>query len=151
MDPKFRITKIHRRTVEEMETALEEVRPRYQEACLLRDFFAEVRKALADPGRYWVEQQQNLDDIYTGVWATAQEKGFGKDLGDLTTFQPGKNTDIAAILGEWCRLYDAYLPGLFQYVHFPIPARTNDACEESFSVQKQRIYGRVGKNSWRTW
>jgi len=100
---------------------------------LLRDFFGEVRQALEDPARYWVEQQVELDGIYARAWVAAQEKGLGKDLGELLTFQAGKNLDVTAIHGEWCRLWEAYRPGLFQYVHFPVPVRTNDTCEESFS------------------
>ncbi len=49
-------------------------------------------------------------------------------LGEFRTFHEGKNEDVAAILGEWSRLWEAYRPKLFEYVHFPALVRTNAAC-----------------------
>jgi hypothetical protein len=145
LDPSFRITKIYRQTVESLQAALSEVKVAFDDACLLRDLFEGARKALEDPGRDWVEQRAELDSHYMKVFLAAQEKGLTESLGELRTFQPGKKVDTASILGEWCRLWASYRPGLFQYIHFPKPVRTNGDCETAFSGQKQRIYHRVGK------
>ncbi len=100
MDPRFRITKIYRKAVGALDEAIAAARPAYEDACLLRDYFGEVRKTLGDPDRYWIAHQVDMDDIYARMWDVAQEKGLGKDLGELRTFQAGKNADVAAILGE---------------------------------------------------
>jgi len=145
LDPSFRITKIYRQTVESLQAALSEVMAAYEDACLLRDLFKGARKALEEPARDWAQQQADLDGHYRHAFQQAQENGLVESLGELRTFQPGKKVDAASILGEWCRLWASYRQGLFQYVHFPKPVRTNGDCETAFSGQKQRIYRRVGK------
>lgn len=145
MDPAFRITRITQQTVDALRVALAEVKLRHEEACMLRDLFEVARKALEDPARNWEEQRADLDGHYMNVFQKAQELDLPQPLEELRTFQPGKKVDAASILGEWCRLWASYRPGLFQYVHFPAPVRTNGPCETSFSGQKQRIYKRAGK------
>ncbi|OLS13720.1 MAG: hypothetical protein RBG13Loki_2654 [Promethearchaeota archaeon CR_4] len=104
-----------------------------------------MRRELADPARPWLEQQVALDDVYKRVWVAAQDRGLKADLEDLRTFLPGKKSTVADILGEWCRLWESYRPGLFQYVHFPRPVKTIGACETGFNQEKQRFLGRVSK------
>ena len=63
----------------------------------------------------------------------------------MRSFLPKKNTSFVEILGEWCRLWESYRNGLFQYAKFPIVVKTNNGCKTSFSQEKQDIYRRVGK------
>ena len=46
---------------------------------------------------------------------------------------------------EWCRLWESYLPGLFQYYNFPVVVKTNNSLEQGFSTQKQALFNRVAK------
>ncbi len=46
---------------------------------------------------------------------------------------------------EWCRLWESYLPGLFQYYKIPITVKTNNSLEQGFSAQKQALFYRVAK------
>ena len=145
LDPAYRFTGLFKDTVETLETALESVKSAYEDSCLLLALFQGVRAELADPARPWLEQQVALDDRYRNIWATARERGLEVDLGDLRTFVPGKETPVAEVLGEWCRLWESYRPGLFQYANFPKPVRTNGDCEAGFSKEKQALFGRVAK------
>jgi hypothetical protein len=51
------------------------------------------------------------------------------------------------ILSEYCRLWNSYLPGLFQYYHFPGLNRTNGVLERLFSMEKYALITRVGKGN----
>jgi hypothetical protein len=145
LDPAYRFTKIFRQTVEDVEAALGSVSVTYADSCLLFRLFQGIRGELADPARPWVEQQVALDDRYREVWTIAKKRGLDVDLGDLRTFQPGKKTSIPEILGEWCRLWESYRPGLFQYAKFPAPVRTSTDCELAFSMEKRRAFARMAK------
>jgi hypothetical protein len=145
LDPKARFTRIFEKTREVLARALETVRKQYEDARLLFDLFQPIREGLQDPKRNWLDQQVSLDDQYKKVWTLAKEKGLQKDFAELTTFQAHKDATLAEVLGEWCRLWESYRPGLFQYVHFPVAVKTNNGCESAFSKQKQRAYGRVAK------
>jgi len=48
-------------------------------------------------------------------------------------------------MGEWCRLWNSYLPGLFEYYKFLKPIRTNMELERMLSKEKQAIFNRVAK------
>ncbi|KKN04724.1 hypothetical protein LCGC14_1094570 [marine sediment metagenome] len=48
-------------------------------------------------------------------------------------------------MGEWCRLWESYHRGLFQYYNFPIEIKTNNSLEQGFSTQKQALFNRVAK------
>lgn len=50
-------------------------------------------------------------------------------------------------MGEWCRLWKSYHPGLFQYSKFPKPIKTNGILENGFSKEKQSIFARVAKGN----
>jgi len=145
MDPTFRFTIIFARTAAILRAKLEEVRDKYEEACLLFGLFGEIREELKDPGRSWLDQQDALDEIYRRIWTLARERGLDKERDEVRTFLPSKTKPLPDILGEWCRLWDSYKPGLFQYVHFSEPVRTNNDCENGFSTEKQRIYARAAK------
>ncbi len=69
---------------------------------------------------------------------------------ECKAFLPSKKKSSVEILGEWCRLWESYLPGLFEYYSFPKAVKTNIDLEKGFSVQKQAIFSRVAKaNIWR--
>ncbi len=145
LDPAYRLARIYRQTLEGVDEALKGVETAVSDSRLLFGLFQDVRQALGDPARPWLEQQVAMDDVYARAWATAKERGLTADLGELRTFLPGKKATVPDILGEWCRLWESYRPGLFQYVHFPRPVKTNGACETGFSKEKQRFLGRVSK------
>jgi hypothetical protein len=145
LDPAYKFTQIYQQTVAGVEVALEAVGDACQDSRLVFGFFQEIRKELVDPSRSWLEQQMALDAVYAKVWDAAVERGLKTDLPDLRTFLPGKKAGVAEVLGEWCRLWESYRPGLFQYVHFPRPVKTNGDCETSFSKEKQWFLGRVAK------
>jgi len=71
-------------------------------------------------------------------------------LEECKAFLPSKKKSTAEILGEWCRMWNSYLTGLFEYFSFPKVVKTNVDLEKAFSVEKQAIYRRVAKsNVWR--
>ncbi len=145
LDPAYRLTRIYKQTVDGVEAALGDVSGAVADSRLLFGMFQDIRRELADPARPWLEQQVALDNVYKRVWAIARERGLVADLDEVRTFLPGKKSTVPDILGEWCRLWESYRPGLFQYVHFPQPVKTNGACETGFSKEKQRFLGRVSK------
>jgi hypothetical protein len=145
LDPNARFTRVLARTKADLAAALAAVAEACNGARLLFDLFQPVREILRDPELPWADQQAALDANYVAVWVLAQEHGNEKDFGALTTFQPDKKRGLAEVLGEWCRLWKAYRPGLFQFRFFPVSIKTNNQSETAFSKQKQRAYGQAAK------
>ena len=58
---------------------------------------------------------------------------------------PSKKRSTPEIMGEWCRLWKSYFPGLFVYYQFPKPIMTNMELERMLSKEKQAIFNRVAK------
>ena len=146
LDPSARFTRILAMTARDLSAALAGVAGACQGARLLFDLFQSVRATLNYcPALDWTDQQAALDTFYMTAWTLAQEQGNTKDFCDLATFQPDKKHDLGEVLGEWCRLWKSYRPGLFQYRFFPLAIKSNNGCETAISKQKQRAYGRAAK------
>jgi hypothetical protein len=92
-----------------------------------------------------LEQQTECDDVFKVIWTRAKEKGLKKSFSKLRSFLPKKSSKFPEILGEICRLWESYRPGLFQYRHFPKPIKTNNDCEVSFSRENQKLMQEAGK------
>ncbi len=145
VDPDHRATHILRRTAEALRAGLAGVQETYEATRTLAGYFEEIREVLAVVERHWLDQQVSLDEVYARVWMEAVERGLERDLPELRSFMPAKGTSVATILGEWCRLWESYRDGLFQYRHFPEPVRTNNGCEGAFSKEKHKIFRRAAK------
>jgi hypothetical protein len=145
MDPEFRFTKIFSKTIRKINEVLKQSKTLYTEVKHLATSFEEIRGNFEDPTCQWLSQQVTLDDIYRELWGQAVSKGLPSDLVDLRAFLPSKSRSYVEILGEWCRLWESYRPGLFQYQNFPKPIKTNNGCENAFSQEKQKLIRRVAK------
>ena len=58
---------------------------------------------------------------------------------------PSPSSTCSKILGEWARLWNSYLPGLFSYYDFPKTIQTNVEQERAFSKEKMAIIRRMAK------
>lgn len=145
MNPQFRFSKIFSKTLVAITAALEKLSHAYSEVTQLNCKFTNIRKEFEDPTRQWLDQQISLDTIYKDIWLLAVSVGNDPDLSKLRSFLPSKSRRYAEILGEWCRLWESYRPGLFQYRYFPKPIKTNNGCENGFSQEKQKLIRRAGK------
>lgn len=150
LDPSFRFTKIINKTISSLRKALDEVEHYYTDAKLLFKYFQEIRPIFGDEAFSREKRIKKLSKIYEKVLAAAKERDPTLRLEDCRAFLPSKKKSTVEILGEWCRLWGSYLPGLFQYYTFPKAVKTNMDLEKGFSVQKQAIFNRVAKaNVWR--
>jgi hypothetical protein len=137
MDPSLRVTIIFKRTYEGIIAKLEKLTPYYTELVTIYPFFSEITELLNQTEVKGIEQQVLLDEVYKRVWSQAQHLGLEKDLVNLRSFLPKKTTKACEMLGEWCRLWQSYRTGLFQYEKFPQQLRTNNLCEQGFGKEKQ--------------
>lgn len=145
MNPELRFTKIARKMASTIRESLLSVKAIFEEVQRLHQWFETVRGILAAENTPWQEQQRQIDEVYTLVYAHAQSLDPHFTLETCRAFQKSKNHTVVQILGEWCRLWNSYLPGLFKYQEFPGQFRTNIALEHSFSLEKQALIARVGK------
>jgi hypothetical protein len=145
MDPTYRFTRIFSKTVTDIEKILKQTKIRYFEVQQLATTFEAIRVNLEDPTRVWIAQQVSLDDIYGELWVQAVSKGINDDFSKLRSFLPSKSRVFVEIMGEWCRLWESYRPGLFMYRYFLKPIRTNNGCESAFGQEKQKLIRRAAK------
>ncbi len=145
LDPSFRFTKILNRMIASLKAALSEVERHYHDACVLRDYFQQVRKALGDSETSKKEKEEQIGLFFDVIFAEAQKREPSLILEECKSFLPSKKKSTVEIMGEWCRLWNSYLPGLFVYYQFSKPIRTNMELERLFSKQKQAIFNRVAK------
>jgi len=150
LDPTFRFTKIMDKTVSSLREVLDEVKQYYTDTKQLFKYFQEIRKVFGKEALSREEKIEKLSKIYDKIFAAAKKRDPTLRLEDCKAFLPSKKKTTVEILGEWCRLWESYLPGLFQYFSFPKAVKTNMDLEKGFSVQKQAIFSRVAKaNIWR--
>ena len=147
LDSSFRFTKIMNRMISTLKTALNNVKVHYEDACLLYDHFQEIRKTLGDPKTSREEKEEQLGYIYDAIFMEAKKREPSLKLEECKSFLPSKKKSAVEIMGEWCRLWNSYLPGLFVYYGFSKPIRTNMELERLFSKQKQAIFNRVAKSN----
>jgi len=150
LDPTLRFTKIMRSTITVLQEALAGVKAYYEDAKLLFEHFQKIRKVFGDEALSQDKKVEQLNVIYEEVFVIAKERDPTIKLKECKAFLPSKKKTTAEILGEWCRLWNSYLPGLFEYGKFPKAVKTNVDLEKAFGVEKQAIYSRVAKaNIWR--
>ena len=147
LDPSFRFTKIMNRTISMLKAALNDVECHYKDVCVLYDHFQEIRKTLGDSETSQEEKEESLGFIYDAILMEAQKREPSLKLEECKSFLPSKKKSAVEIMGEWCRLWNSYLPGLFVYYGFSKPIRTNMELERLFSKQKQAIFNRVAKSN----
>jgi hypothetical protein len=145
LEDSYRFTKIFKRTLHDLEEGVQKVEPYYRKIKLMQLFLTQIRDILKHTERGALEQQLLLDEIFGKVWEAAKNFGLDRDLSQLRAFLPKKNRSPAEILGEWCRLWESYRPGLFQYLHFPKAIKTNNQCENAFSQEVCALVKESGK------
>ncbi len=145
LDPTFRFTKILDRTIDALDGTLREVEQNYKDACLLSSHFQQIRGALGDEKSTQEDKTDELDIIYEEILTEARQRDPKIKLEECKAFLPSKKRSTPKIMGEWCRLWKSYFPGLFVYYQFPKPIRTNMELERMFSKEKQAIFNRVAK------
>ncbi|MBD3213324.1 MAG: hypothetical protein GF311_12010 [Candidatus Lokiarchaeota archaeon] len=150
LDPTLRFSKIMKKTIAALKEALTGVEQHYKDSKLLFEHFQKIRTVFGKETLSQEEKIERLNEIYDQVFAIAKERDPTIKFEECKAFLPSKKKTTVEILGEWCRLWKSYLPGLFEYFKFPKAVKTNLDLEKAFSVEKQAIYSRVAKaNVWR--
>ena len=145
LDPSFRFTKILGRTIDVLSNTLKDVEQNYEDACLLFNYFQQIRGVLGEEKKSQEEKTDELDLIYEEILAEARQRDPKIKLEECKAFLPSKKRSTPEIMGEWCRLWKSYFPGLFVYYQFPKPIKTNMELERMLSKEKQAIFNRVAK------
>lgn len=143
LDEKSRFMIILKKTYTALEEGLNEVSQRFSEDLFMYDTFKLIYHLFYNEIWFRVDRQKQLDDIFGKCWALAKIKEPTLILEDLRSFNPIADSTCGQILGEWVRLWNSYLPGLFSYYDFPIDIRTNVAQERAFSKEKSDLVRRM--------
>ena len=143
--PTKRIEKILYRLLPRIQTELKEIDAQFREALFMFDIFQLIYKIIYAPMPYRAEKQECLDHIFGQIWAIALSKIPHLEMNELRSFLPKQSSTCGEILGEWVRLWNSYLPGLFSYYDFPITIQTNQAQEQAFSQEKMALIRRMAK------
>jgi hypothetical protein len=146
-DPTYRFTKIMNKTVTTLQTALTEVKPYYEDSRELYRDFQQIREVFGTDSTSKEEKEKVLGVYYDLLFAKAKARDLTLTLDDAKSFLPNKQKSTAEIMCEWCRLWNSYRPGLFQYYTFPEIVKTNAILEQGFSMEKQALFGRVAKGN----
>ena len=145
LDPTFRFTKIAARTASALKTALLEVKQNYEHSIPLFHYFQQIRGVFGDDKTSKSVKKAKLSEIYSQILSDAKLMEPELRLEDCKSFLPSKKRTAIEIMGEWCRLWGSYLPGLFQYYDFPEIIKTNMKLEQGFGKEKQALFNRVAK------
>jgi len=145
LDPSFRFTKILGRTIDVLSNTLKDVEQNYEDSCSLFNYFQQIRGVLGEEKKSQEEKTDELDLIYEEILVEAKQRDPKIKLEECRAFLPSKNRSTPEIMGEWCRLWKSYFPGLFVYYQFPKPIKTNMELERMLSKEKQAIFNRVAK------
>jgi hypothetical protein len=147
LDPSYRFAKIFSKTAAKLRDALNTVRQTYLDTIELNEYFQSIRKTLCkDEFKSIHEREEQLAAVYEGIFSKAAEEDPTMRLEDCKSFLANKKSGKTKIMGEWCRLWNSYRPGLFVYAKLPIDVKTNNASENGFSREKQAIFNRVAKS-----
>ncbi len=144
-DSTLRFTKILTKTSLVLKSALDDVEKYYADSRELNNFFQRVREAFNQEDMNIDEKESSIAIIYETLLTKTQKLNPKLNLTTYKSFLQKKNASKPQIMMEWCRLWESYRPGLFQYTHFPIVVKTNNTLEKGFSTQKQAIFNRVAK------
>jgi len=145
INSELRVAKIMNKTFNDLQTKLDEVHNIYEEVSNFNNWFQKINNLFNQEQITWQEKQRQLDLVFKEVYQEACRQKVNFDLNACRSFLPGKKHAPIEILGEWCRLWNSYLPGLFQYEQFPGNNRTNGKNERAFSKEKQMLISRAGK------
>ncbi|UYP48016.1 hypothetical protein NEF87_004301 [Candidatus Lokiarchaeum ossiferum] len=145
VDPEFRVAIILKRIYDNLSKALDAVKPWYDETLQLSLWFQQIRGIFNDIKSAWQEKQRQIDCVFKEVYENICSNDSQFQLEDCKSFLPGKIKEPLRIKGEWCRLWNSYLSGLFKYEQFLGHFRTNGENERAFSKQKQMLITRAGK------
>ena len=145
MNPEHRLTIIMRKTIDEIQTQLGLLESIYSEVITLKAWFHRIQSLFNQDTLPWQERQRQIDEVFQEIYNNILTRQPTFKLENCKSFLPGKKSTPLAILGEWCRLWTSYLPGLFKYEQFPGAFRTNGPNEVAFSKEKQLLIARVGK------
>ncbi|MCK5853502.1 hypothetical protein KAH27_10785 [bacterium] len=138
-----KITEHYMKTENALTKALDDVQESFFEDLFMYDMFKVIYNLLYFPHLARMERQQHLDDLFGKVWAIAKNKSPDLVLEELKSFNVIASSTCPVILGEWCRVWNSYLEGLFSYYDFPITHRTNIPQEQAFSVEKSKLTRRM--------
>ncbi len=116
------------------------------EDLFMYDAFKVIYQIIYHPYIEKANRIQQLDNIFGKCWAVARIKNPSMKLDELRSFNSKASSTCPIILGEWCRLWNSYLPGLFSYYDFPIDHRTNIAQEQAFSQELSKINRRMANS-----
>jgi hypothetical protein len=144
-DPALRFTKILTKTSIALKSALNDVNPYYEASQELNQHFQQIRDGFGNENMPQKERIDKLAKIYEDIFSKVCVDNPELDLTECKSFLPNKKKSKMEIMVEWCRLWESYLPGLFQYYNFPLKIKTNNSLEQGFSTQKQALFNRVAK------
>ena len=136
-----------RKTTIKIHESLVKVKVIYEQVQVLFEKFQKIRSIFNNQSFEWQEQQRQCDLIFQQCWIDAVSSDASIRLEDCRAFLPHKNTPYPKILAEWCRLWNSYFSGLFQYYKFPGTWRTNGVLERLFSLEKCALITRTGKGN----
>jgi hypothetical protein len=143
--PTQRIEKILFRLLPRLQMELSDLDSEFREALFMFDMFQLIYHLIYAPTLLRMEKQESLDHIFGQIWAIARSKDPQLQLEQIRSFLPKASSNCAEILGEWVRLWNSYLPGLFSYYDFPKVIPTNQAQEQAFSKEKMALIRRMAK------
>ncbi len=143
---KSRFYKIMSKVESSLENELKTLQSHFFEDLFMYDTFKVLYELIYHPYIEKANRIQQIDNVIGKCWAVAKIKKPEIILKDLRAFNPEASSNCSAILGEWCRLWNSYLPGLFTYYDFPIDQRTNIAQEQAFSQEVSKINRRMANS-----
>lgn len=73
LDPSFRFTRIVKKMVIALKTALNEVKRKHEDACLLHGYFQQIRESLGEEKTSREEKIKRLESLYDGKFAAAKK------------------------------------------------------------------------------
>jgi hypothetical protein len=140
-----RIAKILHKTILTLESLLSENKVAFADDLFLFESFKTIEQRLYSNCPERADRQIQLDDIFGTLWAIARCKDSSLQLNNLKSFLPKAGSPTSAILGEWVRLWNNYMGGLFNYYDFPKDVFTNGISERAFSKEKMTLFKRMAK------
>ena len=74
LNPSFRFTRILKKTVIALKTALNEVKQKHEDVCLLYGYFQQIRETLGEEKTSREEKIKRLESLYDAIFATAKNE-----------------------------------------------------------------------------
>jgi len=90
------------RTIDVLGNALKDVEQNYEDACLLFNYFQQIRGVLGEEKTNQEEKTDELDLIYEGIFIEARQRDPKIKLEECKAFLPSKKRSTPEIMGEWC-------------------------------------------------